>query len=147
MATASFSANSGFLSTVSSTLLAAAKHPGNFYGTCWIRSSTHTLNRFAPQVLFDPVITADDVKNPKPAPDGLHLIQSRHPGKSIWYLGDTVDDARASKGAGVPFIGVAAKNSPRYQELVEVLTQQGAFTVLSDINELLHLFPESGGMR
>jgi HAD superfamily phosphatase len=108
---------------------------------------TPTLNRFAPEVLFDPVVTADDVKNPKPAPDGLQLIQARHPGKSIWYLGDTVDDARAAKGAGVPFIGVAAKNSPRYQELVDVLTQQGAFTVLGDINELLHLFPESGGMR
>ncbi|HXE13235.1 MAG TPA: hypothetical protein VN633_14005, partial [Bryobacteraceae bacterium] len=67
--------------------------------------------------------------------------------KSIWYLGDTVDDARAAKGAGVPFIGIAAKDSPRYEELVEILTRSGAFTVLSDINELLYLFPDTGGMK
>src|SRR6185312_14123029 len=108
---------------------------------------TPTLNRFAPEIAFDPVITADDVKNPKPAPDGLEIIKQRHPGKSIWYLGDTVDDARAAKGAGVPFIGIAAKDSPRYEELVEILTRSGAFTVLSDINELLYLFPDTGGMK
>jgi HAD superfamily phosphatase len=108
---------------------------------------TPTLGRFAPEIAFDPVITADDVKNPKPAPEGLQLIQSRHPGKSIWYLGDTIDDARAAKGAAVPFIGVAAKDSPRYRELVEALTREGAFTILSEINELLHLLPESSFAR
>jgi HAD superfamily phosphatase len=104
---------------------------------------TPTLSRFAPEVAFDPVITADDVRNPKPAPDGLQIIKKRHAGKSIWYLGDTVDDARAARGAAVPFIGVASKESPRYQELVEVLTQEGAFTVIGDVNELLHLLPET----
>ncbi|MGA8599106.1 MAG: HAD hydrolase-like protein [Bryobacteraceae bacterium] len=106
---------------------------------------TPTLERFAPDVAFDPVITSDDVKNPKPAPDGLHIIKERHRGKSMWYLGDTVDDARAAKGAAVPFIGVASKESPRYRELVEVLTGEGAFTVLSDVNELLNLLPTPAG--
>ena len=61
------------------------------------------------------------------------------PEKAIWYIGDTVDDARAALGAGVPFVGVAAKDSPRYEELVNVLKREGALAVIHDINELLDL--------
>jgi HAD superfamily hydrolase (TIGR01548 family) len=105
---------------------------------------TPTLNRFAPEVRFDPVITADDVKNQKPAPDGLNIIKDRYPNKTLWYLGDTVDDARAAQGAGVAFIGVAVKTSPRYTELVEVLKHHGAFTVLEEVNEVLSLVSGAG---
>ena len=100
---------------------------------------TPTLNRFASRIPFDPIVTADDVKNQKPAPDGLNIIKARHPEKTIWYIGDTVDDARAALGAGVPFVGVAAKDSPRHSELVDVLKREGAFAVIHDINELLDL--------
>jgi HAD superfamily hydrolase (TIGR01548 family) len=98
---------------------------------------TPTLSRFAQQVVFDPIVTADDVKNQKPAPDGLHIVKACHPEKTIWYVGDTVDDARAALGAGIPFIGVAAPDSPRHGELVDVLKREGAFTVIREINELL----------
>jgi HAD superfamily phosphatase len=98
-----------------------------------------TLKRFAPHIAFDPVITSDDVKYPKPAPEGLNIIKERHAGKAIWYLGDTVDDARAAKGAGVPFIGIAARNSPRYTELVNALEREGAFAILDHVNDLLGL--------
>lgn len=101
---------------------------------------TPTLNRFAPHVAFDPIVTADDVKNQKPAPDGLHIIKNRHPEKTIWYIGDTVDDARAARGAGVPFIGVAASDSPRHGELIEALKREGAFAVIHEINQLFGLF-------
>lgn len=95
-----------------------------------------TIRRFAAEIGFDPVVTADDVENPKPAPDGLRLIQARHPERTIWYIGDTVDDARSAKLAGVPFVGIAAQASPRYAELVNALEENGAFAVLSDVNEL-----------
>ena len=85
------------------------------------------------------MVTADDVVNPKPAPDGLQLVQARHPESTIWYIGDTVDDARSAKLADVPFVGIAAQSSPRYAELVNALEQNGAFAVLSDVNELLGL--------
>ncbi len=98
-----------------------------------------TFKRFAPEIPFDPVVTADDVENQKPAPDGLQMIQQRYPGSTIWYLGDTVDDALSAKAAGVPFIGVAATTNPRYEELVRLLKQHGAFAILNNVNELVGL--------
>jgi HAD superfamily hydrolase (TIGR01548 family) len=94
-----------------------------------------TLRRFAPLV-FDPVIGIDDVERGKPDPEGLlKICRSTKHGK-CWYVGDTVDDARASKAAGVPFVGIAASANPRYSELVRLLQAEGAVAVLDDINGL-----------
>ena len=95
-----------------------------------------TLKRFANGLRFEPVIGADDVENGKPAPDGLFKIAARFPGRKLWYIGDTVDDARSSKAAGVPFIGIAAPNNSRYAELVLLLKVEGAVAILDDINQL-----------
>jgi HAD superfamily phosphatase len=103
---------------------------------------TPTLQRFAPDVVFDPIITADNVKEPKPAPEGLNIIKARFPNRTLWYLGDTIDDARAARDADVPFIGIAAADSPRRLELVEALKRNGAFLVISDVNELLFALAE-----
>ena len=94
-----------------------------------------TLGRYASHIKFDPLVTDECVTNPKPAPDGLELIQQKYPGKHIWYLGDTVDDARSAQAARVPFIGVSPHNS-RHEEIARSLRDLGAFAVLSDINEL-----------
>jgi HAD superfamily phosphatase len=95
-----------------------------------------TLQRYASRIPFDPLITDDSVAHPKPAPDGLHLIMRAHPNKVIWYLGDTVDDARSAQAAGVPFIGVSTRHNLRHSEIAETLRESGAFTVLEDINQL-----------
>jgi HAD superfamily phosphatase len=95
-----------------------------------------TLNRYAAQIRFDPIVTDDSVANPKPAPDGLELIKKQYPGKTIWYLGDTVDDARSAQAAQVPFIGVSMPHNSRHAEITESLRALGAFAVLKDINEL-----------
>jgi len=95
-----------------------------------------TLGRYAAHINFDPLVTDESVVNPKPAPDGLHLIQQQHVGKTIWYLGDTVDDARSAQSAGVPFIGVSTPHNPRHREIGDLLRGFGAFAVISDINEL-----------
>jgi HAD superfamily phosphatase len=94
-----------------------------------------TLDRFLPG-RFDPVIGADDVTRTKPDPEGIHKICSAVPHRKSWYIGDTVDDARASSRAGVPFIGIAANSNPRYGELVQLLRDEGAVAVLDDINSL-----------
>lgn len=95
-----------------------------------------TLTRCAPDIRFDPIVTDDSVAKPKPAPDGLLLIKQRYPDKRIWYLGDTVDDARSAQAAEVPFIGVSTTHNPRHAEITEILRRHGAFEVIADINEL-----------
>jgi HAD superfamily phosphatase len=95
-----------------------------------------TLGRYAPHIRFDPLVTDECVANPKPAPDGLKIIQQQYPGNHIWYLGDTVDDARSARAAGVPFIGVSTPHNPRHAEITRSLEELGAFVVLTDINEL-----------
>ncbi len=102
-----------------------------------------TLERYAPQLKFDPLITDDSVAHPKPAPDGLELIKQHHPGKQLWYLGDTVDDARSARDAGVPFIGVSVPMNPRHADITETLYRDGAFTVLADVNELVPLVEQA----
>jgi len=95
-----------------------------------------TLERYAKGIHFNPLITDESVANPKPAPDGLRLIQREYPDQNIWYLGDTVDDAISSRDAGVPFIGVSTPHNSRHLEIADLLLGHGAFTVINDINEL-----------
>ena len=102
-----------------------------------------TLNRFLPD-RFRPVIGADDVARTKPDPEGLLKICSSVEHGKCWYVGDTVDDARASRAARVPFIGIAAKGNPRYDELVRLLRGEGAVTVLDDINSLEAAIAQNG---
>ena len=87
------------------------------------------LNRFL-------IVTSDDVDHEKPAPDGLLKIAALRPGKKLLYVGDTVDDARCSRAANVPFIGIAAPASPRREQLLDLLQREGAIQVLGDINEI-----------
>jgi HAD superfamily phosphatase len=94
-----------------------------------------TLDRFA-QKIFDPVVGVDHVAHPKPHPEGLHKIRAKVSHRKVWYLGDTVDDARAASAAGVPFIGIAAPAAPRHEELVQLLREEGAVAVIDDINSL-----------
>jgi len=94
-----------------------------------------TLDRFLPD-RFYPVIGADDVARTKPDPEGIHKICSSVDHGKCWYIGDTIDDARASRAARVPFIGIASKSSPRRDDLVRLLQAEGAVAVLEDINSL-----------
>jgi HAD superfamily phosphatase len=94
-----------------------------------------TLDRFGPGI-FDPIVGCDDVTHTKPNPEGLLKIRASVPHGRIWYVGDTVDDARASSAAGVPFIGIVAPANPRYPEVVSLLRAEGAVAILDDINHM-----------
>ena len=96
----------------------------------------YTLHRFAPTLQFAPIIGMQEVTAQKPAPEGLLKIAAAAGGRKIWYVGDTVDDARSARAAGVPFIGIAALHNPRRAELVSVLEAEKAVAVLDDINQL-----------
>lgn len=95
-----------------------------------------TLRRFVPHLQFSPIIGMYEVKRHKPHPDGLFEIVSLAEGAPVWYVGDTVDDGRCARAAGVPFVGIASPANPRYRELVEVLQAENAVAVLDDINGL-----------
>jgi len=99
-----------------------------------------TLQRFAPQMVFDPVVGMYEVKNHKPAPDGLLQILNDKRDCHVYYAGDTVDDARCARAAGVPFIGIAAPSNPRYLDLVFLFQGEGAYAIVDDINYLEEVF-------
>ena len=65
-----------------------------------------TLRRFAQHLTFVEVLGDDNVAQSKPHPAGLNQLQASRP--ISYYLGDTVDDAKASQAAGVPFIAITA---------------------------------------
>jgi len=95
-----------------------------------------TLHRFAPELRFDPIIGMEDVTALKPAPEGLLKIAATAGGRKIWYVGDTVDDARSARAAAVPFIGIASPDSPRRAEVASLFEAENAAAVLDDINQL-----------
>ncbi|MGA3042085.1 MAG: HAD-IA family hydrolase [Bryobacteraceae bacterium] len=95
-----------------------------------------TLKRFAPSLRFDPIVGMEDVSAHKPAPEGLLKIAAAAGDRKMWYVGDTVDDARCARAAAVPFIGIASPASPRRAELASLFAAENAAAVLDDINQL-----------
>ena len=101
-----------------------------------------TLRRFAPGLEFTPIVGMDEVRRHKPDPEGLAQIIAAEPGAQVYYVGDTVDDARCARAAGVPFIGIAAPANPLYIDLVFLFQEQGAYAIVDDINYLEEVFAE-----
>jgi HAD superfamily phosphatase len=95
-----------------------------------------TLDRCAPSLRFDPIIGMREVTAQKPAPEGLLKIAAANPGRDMWYIGDTVDDARCARAAAVTFIGIASPAAPRCAELAALFRAANAVAVLDDINQL-----------
>jgi HAD superfamily phosphatase len=101
-----------------------------------------TVRRFAGGLVFDPIIGMHEVVNHKPAPDGLQEILRRNCDCQVYYVGDTVDDARSARAAKVPFIGIAAPSNPTYLDLVFLFHEEKAFAIVDDINYLGEVFPQ-----
>ncbi len=100
-----------------------------------------SLKRFAPELVFDPLVAMEDVVHHKPHPEGLQRIVGE--AESLlcaFYVGDTVDDARAARVAKVPFIGIAAPSNPLYIDLVFLFHEEGAYAIVDDINYLEEVF-------
>jgi HAD superfamily phosphatase len=95
-----------------------------------------TMRRFADGLIFNPIIAMEDVERKKPAPDGLLRIADANPGATLIYVGDSIDDARSARAAGVPFIGIAAPSNPGYLDLVFLFQEERAQAIVDDINFL-----------
>jgi phosphoglycolate phosphatase-like HAD superfamily hydrolase len=99
-----------------------------------------TLNRFASGLAFDPVVGMHDVEKRKPHPEGLLKILGGDGAGPAYYIGDSVDDARCARAAGVPFIGIAAPSNPAYLDLVFLFQEEKAYAIVDDINYLEDVF-------
>ena len=99
-----------------------------------------TLRRFAPELEFAPIVGMYEVERQKPDPQGLRQILDANPGAKAYYIGDTVDDARSARAAGVPFIGIAAPANPAYVDLVFLFQDEGSYAIVDDINFLEEVF-------
>ena len=100
------------------------------------RELRHTLEHFGVAKLFKRVVTMDDVENLKPHPEGLLRLLNGTDPKAAVYLGDNLDDALASKRAGVPFLGVLRHGSEAHRVRAAQLRRHGARIILHSTNEL-----------
>ncbi|MFW5901932.1 MAG: HAD family hydrolase, partial [Thermodesulfobacteriota bacterium] len=84
---------------------------------------------------FDLVVTALDVKRPKPDPEQLNRVLShfKQPPEAMLYVGDSLLDARAAEAAGVWF---AACRNPE-------LSAHFYIERLSELASILYLPPFS----
>lgn len=100
------------------------------------RFAEFTLNRFCSHVRFESIMTACQVQNQKPAPDGLLKILEAIDKPEALSIGDNIDDARAAKAAGVPFAAVVAEDVPGRDEVVKLFQSEGARIVAENVNQI-----------
>lgn len=96
----------------------------------------YTLERCGVREFFGHIVTAEDVKKHKPDPEGLlAILNGRDPSKAV-YVGDNVDDALASKAAGMSFVGIVSPEIERSRERAAILRQLGAKAILGHVKEV-----------
>ncbi len=81
------------------------------------------------------MITAEDVKNKKPSPEGIDIILKRARTKNAIYVGDSVDDLLTAKNASIDFIGVVQPGVDK-NKFKDVLRKNGAKIILDNINKI-----------
>ena len=100
------------------------------------RELDYTLDRRDIRDFFHKIVSVENVKRPKPAPDGLlRILDGRDPSDAL-YVGDNVDDALAAQAAKVPFVGILPRASEERRQRGTRLRKLGALTILSDVKEL-----------
>ena len=107
----------------------------------------YTLDRCRVREFFSRIVTVEDVRKPKPDPEGLLAILSgRNPDAAV-YLGDNVDDAIAAKAARIPFVGILPKDSEAQRVRAGLLKKHGARAILGDVREFEAWLKRSGAPR
>jgi HAD superfamily phosphatase len=96
----------------------------------------HTLDKFKVRDLFHRIVTVEDVKKGKPDPEGLFQILKGRSPKTAVYIGDNVDDARAARSAGMPFLGILPIGSEARKQGKSQLLELGALHVLGNIKDI-----------
>ncbi len=98
------------------------------------RDAMEFLERNQIAHLFKALVTMDDGP-PKPSPEPMRLALERLGVRTAWMIGDTPDDMRSARGAGVVPLGVIAPaDDPTIAK--RALTAAGAGRVLDSLSEL-----------
>ncbi len=98
-----------------------------------------TLKRFAPELIFDPIVGMDEVENRKPAPDGLLQILKREREIDLcWRYAWTMRAAPGPRACGLS--GLPRRRIRSYLDLVFLFQAEGAFAIVDDINYLEEVF-------
>jgi histidinol-phosphate aminotransferase len=79
----------------------------------------------------DYIISADDVSQQKPSPEGINSLKNKTQKSHMWFCGDTVDDMQAGIAGDCLCIGIGTD--------AENLYAAGADIVLENINQLEEL--------
>jgi HAD superfamily phosphatase len=96
----------------------------------------YTLKRNRCRPFLRQIITVEDVKLPKPDPEGLlKILGDRDPADAL-YVGDNIDDAVAAQAAHIPFVGVLPRGGEERRHRAARLKELGALTILPDIKDL-----------
>jgi AHBA synthesis associated protein len=74
----------------------------------------HTLDRFGLAEYFDVVLASDQLRHPKPHPEGMRLSLALlgTPARQAAFVGDSVNDMLCAQAAGVRSIGVTWGTKP-----------------------------------
>lgn len=96
---------------------------------------------------FAVAIMDDDVAHPKPEPEGLLAALAAvgaAPDETI-YVGDSLNDARAARGAGVRFVAALwAKSDVERATFVEKVAAEGAWALVPEPAALVELLDGRG---
>ena len=102
----------------------------------------YALMRFGVREYFDAVIAMEDYPQDKAKPDpySIRLALEKIGGESAAYVGDSVDDIKAAKNAGITSIGVLPGIADS-SALKDAFRNFGAKTIVERVNQVLEVFP------
>ena len=96
---------------------------------------------------FATTVMDDDVAHPKPAPEGILAAVEQldaDPAATV-YVGDTVNDARAARAAGVRFAAALwAKSDEERAAFIEKIQAEGAWVLVPEPAALVELLDGRG---
>lgn len=100
----------------------------------------YVLKRFRMERYFPVMVTMDDLPadKQKPHPAGIRMAMEQLGISKSLYIGDTVDDMIAARGAATTAIGVLTGSSDPHKQR-NLLIQEGAHSVINHINEILEV--------
>ena len=100
------------------------------------QETNYTLDRLKVREFFSQIVTVEDVKHPKPDPEGLlKILKGRDPAASL-YLGDNIDDALAAQATRIVFAGVLPQSRQSAAVRRAMFRKLGARRILKDVREL-----------